>query len=364
MATAKQMTLQEQDNRTLNEKVEDLVWAIRQKKWQVQEWWGKKSWLVKAMIVLAIAVFAVVGVFLGAYAFCDATNPYEYNTLTNGAEFKKLSGVKKVVGNFIALILTSGGDGIAEFLKFENNDLGITRSIWDNFKLFGVGMALIYFLIDLNKITVMQGTDVTMKSFYAPFAKFMLAYAFLAKGNEIISGILGFNNALIDWATSLTMNGNGGNATGLDDLWKAVGKIGFFDAIFMLILLVFIYIISLIVSLVMIYNSFTRKLEMLLRVGLTPISLGDFYNFENSTGFRYIKKLLALVIYGMCMIAIVKIGSLMQISFMTSKLASATGLFSELWQLIKVMATIVCVGLAEVGACGLAKQACNDALGV
>lgn len=369
--------------KTFKDKVEDLAWAIRNKKWDLEEKWRKKSWVFKLMMTILIAVFVGGSILVGGGMAMAEGEGDDW--------IEDLSGLKQVCASMFIygyrVMMATAGDGISDFLKFANEDLTISNKMWDSLAVFGLGMCIVYFLIDLNKTLIMLSSDFTAKSALAPFLKLCLGVGLISHGRMVVSAIMSFNNGIIDAATGWeTFADATADLSGMKEFFE---NLGFFQALASMILFLIYWVVSLVITLIFIYNTFSRKIEMILRVGLTPVSLGDIYNGEGGNAVRYLKKLLALVLYGACFIAIVLIGGSMVMSTLKGVMSvfsvdvegagetlpgivafiaklgvtAGDGLSAVLGLIIGLLLTC-CICLAEIGALGMAKQACNDVLGV
>lgn len=259
----------------------------------------------------------------------------------------------------------------ASALKF-GSDAGqisfqILNTIWDMFVPIGITLLCIYFVWAVNRTMMLEGQDFTLKSIGAVLLKFGIGYAFLSQGGRLFSAFFGLNDALIDELVrgfqSISVNGEGTNwyvDKGIrDSLFNQVKESGFFETLGIIASCIVMALIGALVSAVIAYQSVSRKIEMLLRAGMAPVALGDMFNGENSNGWRYIKKFLALTLWGVAMLALVKIGVAIQSGYITSAAASGLGITS-----FTSMVNLIVVPLAVAGMCSASKQVCNDVLGV
>lgn len=332
---------------------ENLAWKIRNWKWKMEDKYKGIEWRIKAAVFIAVALTIS---FAGhAYAM----------------ELDDVPASKRYAAYLISFVLNSAGNQVDSYLRFDDPDLMAINAMWSYLYIFGVGMLLVYFLIECNRIMLMQGTDFTSKSMMSAFLKLGIGYLFVKEGTYIVSLFLKLNNGLISWITGVNLFSEyAAKDKGLPDLsplYEAIADMGFIDVLLFSILCIVIYLVSMVASLAIIYQSFSRKLEMIFRIGITPIALGDIYQGGNSTAVRYLKKILALVLYGCGMVAVIKIGTQMQITYVSEIKFSAIEVVAPilfLLEILKMLIVIVVITLAEVGACGLVKQACNDVLGV
>lgn len=295
-----------------------------------------------------------------------------------------LKGFKGVVGWMIKYVLDASGSSqsIEDALSFTATDLTIANSLWSYLAIVGVSLLIVYFLCDLNKILLQSQGNINGKILFAPIMKFGIGYYFLAHGGKIVGWIFDLNNAMISYVnTQIVMTSVG--TWGVPDtttqaIIEMVDNLGFYDACFLAAMLIIVLMLSYIPSLVMLYNAYARKLEMIIRVGITPVALGDIFKGTDGTAVKWLKQFLALSLYGVCMIMVIKIGSNLQISYLLTKFNNEAlndltnvilnvtvvgGLWRSL-QFIRNLAGLLVIAIAEIGACSLLKQACKEVLGV
>lgn len=252
------------------------------------------------------------------------------------------------------------------FLKFGTKDFDLISILYNYLAVVGVAMLIIYFLINVNKTLISQGGDFTIQSLFAPMLRFLFGYALVGYGTKIINIILGINNSLIDWTQGkLKVNGSIGDYT--DTLVEAITEdIAVPEAIIIILMLLVVFVLQVLACLVIMYHAVSRKLEIIARVGVAPIALGDAFNGEQSNAYRYLKKMMALIFSGVIMIAIVQVGTQLNISYMSDMFSgSAIETLSGFGASdIMAIAGIVLFPLAEAGMMSVAKQITNDAFGV
>lgn len=322
------------------------------------------------------------------------------------ALYGKLNGLKQIFADCASMVwgfIGSGFGFLPELLKFGDKDFEVASGLWQYIGVIAVGIAIIMFLVDLDKVVFMMQGNFSYMKLFEPFVKFVVAMVIISNGGTIISWIIGFNNWFIKTTETLSVTGTAdaftssnysemnplivGYAMGMD-IWTALLSCVAMFAVF---------IIALVPTAVMAYNAIVRKFEFVLRVGFAPIAFADVYKGMDSTAIRYIKKLLALVLYGGGMILVLKIGA----GFIQEILSSTIGWLTKImdsgvipttdssWvgQIFGTLGTaLICgsglstivqvlcmiVGLlgaiiilfAELGACSMIKQACNEVLGV
>ena len=75
--------------------------------------------------------------------------------------------------------------------------LSTVNVVWHYLAIIGIGMTLIYFLIEINQKLALEGRDLTLKSIFAPILKLFVAIVILSAGAEIMSWILSLNDIMI-----------------------------------------------------------------------------------------------------------------------------------------------------------------------
>ena len=322
------------------------------------------------------------------------------------AMYGKLNGLKQIFADCASMVwgfIGSGFGFLPELLKFGDKDFEVASGLWQYIGVIAVGIAIIMFLVDLDKVVFMMQGNFSYMKLFEPFVKFVVAMVIISNGGTIISWIIGFNNWFIKTTETLSVTGTADAFSSADysemnplvvsmamsmDIWTAL-----ISCLAMFV----VFIIALVPTAVMAYNAVVRKLEFVLRVGFAPIAFADVYKGMDSTAIRYIKKLLALVLYGGGMILILKIGAGFcqevleaTIGFMPSVvdgMIPTTSTTSWIGQIFGTIGTSLIVGsgistiiqvlcmvvgllgaivilFAELGACSMIKQACNEVLGV
>ena len=150
---------------------------------------------------------------------------------------------------------------ISSFLKFNNSDFTYISKIYNYLAVVGVGMLIIYFLINVNKTLVSQGSEFTIHSLFAPFLRFLFGYALVGWGAEIISVILGLNNTLINFIQGDDTGELGDFSDTLaNELCDGLDIGQGFIVIFMLI---FVLVLQGLANLVVMYHAVSRKIEII-----------------------------------------------------------------------------------------------------
>ena len=269
--------------------------------------------------------------------------------------------------NFVAQFLymiVAGDTGEAEnYLKFDATDALAMNGIWDYFSGLGVILVVIYFLVDWSKTTMEQRGDFTLQSMFFPLFKMCAGLAVIAQGKELVSGFLGFNNAVVDWVGANPIFGEGDSydpSILRDTLIDVTSALGLLQSLVIIILGMILFILSRLCYLVIMYQGVSRKIEMILRGGFMPIAIGDIYKGLDSNGVRYAKKFLALCVWGFAMMAVIQIGNAIALANISRIInTDTTGVFA----IVIGVSTCLIFPLAEAGMVSASKQLCCDAFG-
>lgn len=274
--------------------------------------------------------------------------------------------MKDVLAGLLQTIIdlcTGANWGVPDLLQISDNEIAIARTMYKYFMVIGMGMTIVYFLIEMNKQYALQARDLNIKTVGVPFLKLLASIAILSQGGKIIGWILSFNNSLVTYAQThflaSAVDGSGSlDASAIPSGDKLVSGMSFMTLIGMLVPALICWLIGVIIGLVFKYKAYAYKIEVIFRTGIAPISLGDIYSGENSTAVKFLKRFLALGLYAMAFVVVVNIGA----SMIGTKVLE--GLNGSSWKIIGAMLDCFVVPFAELGALGIAKQACNEVLGV
>lgn len=301
--------------------------------------------------------------------------------LTGGVtQFSDLKGWKWLLGQLFSFVLNSdiGQDLVVQQLCIVEDDLSMSFRLWDMFGVFALGLAIIGFLFDIDRQIFMMQQNFTMKDFFFPFVKLAACMLFLQYGKPLVKTTLNLNNYLVNQAAALDFMYDAGADPGskispaetaaaqaIDDMNLILA------ALVVAPLLLMMFILQIVPMLVMYYNAVVRKLEIILRVGFSPIAMADVYKMADSTMWRWLKKLLALGLYGVGIVMIMKIGKALQVVYLAKtfgEISTASGMadnpMGAFLGLVTPVLFAVVILFAELGACSMIKQATNEVLGV
>lgn len=207
------------------------------------------------------------------------------------------------------------GGATAESLKLSTEAMKFSRELWKYLAIAAMGMTIIYFLLEINQKFLYEGRDVTMKTFLIPFCKLFMAIVLLGHSAEITNNILGFYNTTIKTVEGWHVTVGGGVVTTTKseeektdeekaadkekmekdkaEIRTAIGSMGLLELIGLLPIALILWLIQLVLKFIWEYKAITFKLELLWRIGMTPIAFSDIYSGQNSNAIRWLKAFIA-----------------------------------------------------------------------
>ena len=238
--------------------------------------------------------------------------------------------------------------------------MSIIDGVWNYVALIGIGLTLMYFLLELNQKLALEGRDLNMKSCFAPFLKLVMAIGVLSQGGRIVGALLSLNDAFINFVAEESLITSSPEA--VEAIHTYIEDAGLLAQLGMVIPLLVCWILSMVIGLVWWYKAIIYKLEVLFRIGITPIGLADVYSGYNSNAIKYLKGFLVLGIYAASMILLPRIGIQMATEDFAEAFEFSDG--GSLWAVIKsfVQLTFI-IPFAALSCAGLARTAAKEALG-
>ncbi len=292
----------------------------------------------------------------------------------------------------------SCGGADPKYLKIDTTLIQFSYKLWEFVVFFAIGFAIIYFLWEVNQKMLFEGRDANMKTLIIPFAKFALVLGLLGSTQSIMGSILTFYNNTIDnvqsWDVMLdgSIDTGGANpededeATGASikeqeearraEIRASMGNIGIFEVLGLFPIALIMWLLQMILRIFWNYKAITFKLEVLWRLGVTPVALADCYNGISSNAIRWLKQLMGLAIYAAAFLLIPKMGGDLLHANTTANLmdffsfhageaadtggealrAGVAGFFHNLEGLV----LFIVVPFAELGVLGAIKQATKE----
>lgn len=264
--------------------------------------------------------------------------------------------MNNLINNVIEAMTNSSSMDV-RWLLFEDNSLFLfIDQIWDYVFIIGLGMTLIYFLLEVNQKLALEGRDLTMKSFFAPFLKLLIAVAVMANGAKVVSWLLTFNNTFVSYVDSnLTLSISPNDSDVYDAMRDALLNMDIISKVIAALPLLLCWGITLALQIVWIYKAIAYKLEVVWRVGITPIALADVYSGQQSHALRYLKNFLVLGIYAASMITLPRIANTLVLNTAVT--------VDNLFDIFAAFAQMIMAPFAALGALSVAKTAAKEALG-
>lgn len=264
--------------------------------------------------------------------------------------------MNNLINNVIEAMTNSSSMDV-RWLLFEDDSLFIfIDQIWDYVFIIGLGMTLIYFLLEVNQKLALEGRDLTMKSFFAPFLKLLIAVAVMANGAKVVSWLLTFNNAFVSYVDrNLTLSISPNDSDVYDAMRDALLNMDIISKVIAALPLLLCWGITLALQIVWIYKAIAYKLEVVWRVGITPIAMADVYSGQQSHALRYLKNFLVLGIYAASMIILPRIANTLVLNTAVT--------VDNLFDIFAAFAQMIMAPFAALGALSVAKTAAKEALG-
>ena len=275
-----------------------------------------------------------------------------------------LKWYQKFVASLMYLVIAGDTGTTTKYLSFEATSTSAMTTLWNYFEPLGMILIMIYFCVDLSKTQLEQRGDMTIQSAFAPFLKLLSGLVIISQGKQILSGFLGMNNSMMNWIESADL----WNVTGTDPATSLSGTfmeicsdLKLLQAIIIVVAMLIVFLLSRLCYLVIQYQAISRKIEMVIRGGLMPIAIGDVYKGLDSNGVRYMKKFVALCLWGLAMMATVQIGNGLCVSNMVSMFSGS--FTDDPFRLIETLLSTIVFPLAEAGMASASKQVCMDVMG-
>lgn len=272
----------------------------------------------------------------------------------------KLSGIKYGVYSFTKWKYVDISEGSKLIKPIFSSDL-LSNETLKNFinnisgaiLVVGKLFCVLYFLLNLMEAATRD--SFTIEVFIKSLVKLVIIFVIFSEST--MTAVQNFAEALEDQL--LNQIGEGTDAAACVELGKYVERIKDMSWIQSLGLLFegSIGSITMLVSIVVtLFVAVGRLIELALYQALLPLGMASIYNGGlNSSGFRYIKKWLALYIQGAIMFATMILASHLGDALSTNGLARAT-LLSALFDIVVALATAMIIARS--------KSIANDVMGV
>ena len=147
---------------------------------------------------------------------------------------------------------------------------------------------------------------------------------------------------------------------------------GFFLAIALILPAFCMYLVTVVCSIVWKYKALTYKIEVLYRMGISPIALADVYSGQNAQGVRWLKAMLGLGLYAASFIIVVKLGNAIALQEFADSILKYFGDLKSgaamdesaktVWGMIGNLAGMLVIPIAELGVISAIRSAIKEAL--
>lgn len=184
--------------------------------------------------------------------------------------------------------------------------------IYNIFKSVAIAMLVLYFLIDVyDEIAKQRFTlDLFMKS----FIRLLLSYLIVANGLEILSAVVSIGDSLITNFYPSELSGKTYSA-GLSQIQAYLNDLDNVQTIGVLIQMIIPYIVVFVTKVIVYFIGITRGIELCARICIAPIAISNSYEESSrNASIRYIKKLAAVSLQGLCVLVIIWSGSFAMLS--------------------------------------------------
>lgn len=277
--------------------------------------------------------------------------------------------IGEIIDWVIIQVISLSGTTAAE-LEIDNTTISLIHTVWNYFILVGIGLTVIYFIIDLNKKWMFEGQNMSIKTIFIPFAKLVIAIILMANAGALFGALCTFNNGFateVEGWFAVTPVGS------ISIGKKLVDSLAFWEKIILLFPIIMSLAVALICNLVWAYKALVYKIELVVRTAFAPIALADIYSGLNATAIKYIKGTLALIIYGGCLILIPRLTMTVAVTELTNMMTDlendiisgalpldvTTNIFEVILSYLKIMIAPI----AAIGLTGAAKTITKEALG-
>jgi hypothetical protein len=259
----------------------------------------------------------------------------------------------------------------ASQLEITQTSINFVAEIWDYFILLGLGLTVVYFIIDLNKKWMFEGQNLSLKTMMLPFFKLIIAVIVMANAGWLFGALCSFSNGFARFLEGLSI-GNSLTPNVNDVGGTMIKQFGFWEKIIMLFPLIIGFAVSVVCNLVWAYKALVYKIELVVRVAFAPVALADVYSGMNASAIKFIKGTLALILYGGCLIIIPKLtlavgadNFLNMMDEISTTVASADFVTktSNVFNVILSWIGLIICPIAGIGLTGAAKTITKEALG-
>lgn len=279
-----------------------------------------------------------------------------------------MSAFREIINGIFAVgVSIMGGSSLAQMLVIKNEEIQAINELWTALSIFGIGMILIHYLLDLNNTIANSGSNFTMQLFTMPTIKFCMACAICGAGGEITCKIVEFGNGMITTLADNSIQEEASTINVADD-W------GIFACLCGFVIGLCFWLVCIIIRFLFVYKSIAYKIELVFRVGLAPLFMGDLADGFHSGAVRYWKRILGTMLYGASFILVITIGTQVADSLAGNLIfpfdkwnggvggfvLEETNLLYQLCDALQSGLAYALVAVAELGVLGSIKQVCME----
>lgn len=279
-----------------------------------------------------------------------------------------------ILGGFFNWVITTIFEltgATASQLNISNGTIQSIHDVWNYFIMAGIGLTIVYFIIDLNRKWMFEGQNMSIKSMAVPFLKLVIAIILMANAAKLFGALCSFNNGFAEALER--MDFRPGSLTIDDNLGSDIMKqLGFWEKIIMIFPLIVGFAVGIICNLVWAYKALIYKIELIVRTAFAPVALADIYSGLNASAIKYIKGTIALILYGGCLIILPKVTLAVGAENFNIMMEQMTNVIhntsfgstmSDIFNVILSWFELIICPIAGIGLCGAAKALTKEAMG-
>lgn len=214
---------------------------------------------------------------------------------------------------FVDKIMTEMSKALVNIKGGSGQGAGSLNSLYLGFVSIGYALLVLYFIIDIYES--ISSSNFTTEGLVRSFTRFLFGYLVLSNGLWIMTSIMSLGSSFV----GLFIKGGGGtimgdSSTDIDAVMTVI-KTYITDSKATVQMGVFLkcmipWLLTWITKIAIIFVILERMIELSLRIVVSPIALGGaFFGGSGDVALRYIKKLAACAIQGLCVVAISWAGS-------------------------------------------------------
>ena len=302
-------------------------------------------------------------------SFMDFVRAHQGESGSLGEQAKNYieKSFKGPFNKFVIDSYVSGGfdfDKTAELIEIDQTTYDIGKSMYSFFMPLGIIMVIIYMLLDLMNISTSHMRDLDTKAIVMPLLKGMIGLALLRYGYWIMGGLVNVANTIALKIKSGEVINVSASSASMDTFYETIltqiGSAGIMESLGFVMTALILQCTQIIPQILIMFHAISRKIEIIFRVGIAPISLPDIYNgISNSKALTFLKRFAVCLLHGPMMIIILKVAFYLQSTHVADIIAENGGQVPGL----DVMLEMGLYGFAAAGLVASCKSALNDAVG-